>query len=152
VIRFYDGTFKFVGYSCAEVSAFDFDRDPLTREDEIVWVEDIEPLDYVRELVSEYFHFRQRPPAKWFSPGRLIGYSTLGRDARGRNGHFTRRLFWIADHDRSEQPNGVYRTGAPVEAVDPRTVKPKVHGRMTERAWGRLLPSRHCAGYSWRER
>lgn len=138
MIRYHDGSCqKFTIYTSAELDAFDFDGDPLTYEDAIVWLEDIDPLDYVRELVSECFHFRQRKPAKGFSPGRLVGYSTLGKDAIGRNRFFTRRLFWIADHDRSEQPDGVYRTGAPVEAVDPRSVRPCIRGTLTERAWGK---------------
>ncbi|MFE4423129.1 DUF6009 family protein [Streptomyces sp. NPDC056817] len=33
-----------------------------------------------------------------------------------------RGIFWVKEHDRSEQPNGVYKRSAPSEAVDPRTV------------------------------
>ncbi|WTA32210.1 DUF6009 family protein [Streptomyces chartreusis] len=40
------------------------------------------------------------------------------------------------EHDRSEQPNGMYRSSVPAEAVDPRTVAPGVWGEVTERAWG----------------
>ncbi|MFI9190476.1 DUF6009 family protein [Streptomyces californicus] len=49
---------------------------------------------------------------------------------------FTRRVFWVKEHDRSEQPDGAYSSGAPSEAVDPRTVAPRVCGELTERAWG----------------
>ncbi|AGK76237.1 hypothetical protein SFUL_1265 [Streptomyces microflavus DSM 40593] len=41
-------------------------------------------------------------------------------------GRFIRRVFWVKEHDRSEQPEGTYKTTAPSEAVDPRTVAPCV--------------------------
>ncbi|WP_326598366.1 DUF6009 family protein [Streptomyces sp. NBC_01803] len=55
-------------------------------------------------------------------------------------GTFARRVFWVKDHDRSEQPNGLYKTSAPSEAVDPRTVEPGAWGQLTERAWGSPFP------------
>ncbi|GHF56250.1 hypothetical protein GCM10010504_25520 [Streptomyces griseus] len=51
-------------------------------------------------------------------------------------GRFIRRVFWVKEYDRSEQPDGTYGTAAPSEAVDPRTVAPGVWGELTERAWG----------------
>lgn len=111
--------------------------DPIRHEDGIVWTEDISRLDYVREVVDETAATRRRP-LPWRGPGRRVGYSVLAADApnNGMPGMFTRRIFWVNDHDRSEQPNGVYRTGTPSEGVDPRTVAPGVRGELTDRAWG----------------
>lgn len=112
--------------------------DPLQHEIEIVWLEDIDRFDYVRETEETSAHFRQRPNADWSEPGRMVGYSVLAPNApnNGRPARFTRRRFWVKDYDRSEDPNGGYSTGCPVEAVDPRTVAPGVRGRITERARG----------------
>ena len=48
-------------------------------------------------------------------------------------------VFEIADvltHDRHFESQGTYATGAPMEAVDPRTVGPCLAGELTDRAWG----------------
>lgn len=115
----------------------------LRHESDIEWTEDITRLDYVREYIDAWACTRRRP-VPWRGPGRRVGYSLLTADApnNGQPGFFTRRVFWVNDHDRSEQPEGIYRTGAPVEAVDPRTVRPGAHGEITERAWGGPLTTR----------
>ncbi len=67
----------------------------------------------------------------------------LRSDAPGDGGSpetFKRRVFWIKEHDRSEQPDGVYKSDAPSEAVDPRTVTPGVWGGRTDRALGVPTP------------
>ncbi|MCG3039181.1 DUF6009 family protein [Streptomyces sp. S1A] len=114
-------------------------KDPadLRHEDGIVWTEDTERLDYVREYVDQAATSRRRP-VPWRGAGRRVGYSVLAPAApnNGQPGMFTRRVFWVNDHDRSEQPDGVYATGTPSEGVDPRTVAPGAWGRMTDRAWG----------------
>jgi len=108
----------------------------LADEEEIVWLEGIDHLPYVREVVYEYANFRQRP-IRWTGSGRLVGYSTLRQDARSRTpGWFVRRVFLVQPHDRSEQPNGTYVTGCPGEGVDPLTVAPGIRGKITRRAWG----------------
>ncbi|WP_405706344.1 DUF6009 family protein [Streptomyces sp. NBC_00069] len=68
-----------------------------------------------------------------------VGYALLKGDAPNNSdtpGTFSRRVFWVKEHDRSEQPAGTYSSGAPTEAVDPRTVTPRTPGELTERAWG----------------
>lgn len=113
---------------------------PDNREQSIVWEEDIDDLDYVREFVVEA-NTRQRP-VPWGDnrEGRRVGYAVLFADSRndGRPGTFNRRVFFLKDYDRDSDPEGPYSDyGAPSEAVDPRTVAPGVPGTITDRAWGR---------------
>jgi hypothetical protein len=118
------------------------DPDAIRDEVRIVWTEDVSALDYVRETLSVDAGTR-RGPVPWRGHGRRVGYSVLRADAPSgiAPGKFSRRVFWIKDHDRSEQPNGIYQTAAPSEAIDPRTVSPGVWGEITERAWGGPLPA-----------
>lgn len=106
----------------------------LPGEERIVWLEDITRLDYVRQAVV-YAGTRRRR-VRW-DVGRLVGYAVLRPDATGSApGTFERRAFWVAAHDRDSEPSGVYRSGAPSEAVDPRTIAPGEPGELTDRAWG----------------
>ncbi|MFJ2098373.1 DUF6009 family protein [Streptomyces anulatus] len=90
---------------------------------------------------TRYTWVRSRKPVGWNGTGRRVGCSVLKSDApSGDTGRFVRRVFWVKDYDRSEQPDGMYKTSAPSEAVDPRTVAPGVLGELTERAWGGPLP------------
>ncbi|MFD3504642.1 DUF6009 family protein [Streptomyces sp. NPDC058678] len=59
-----------------------------------------------------------------------MDYAVLRADAPSSDspGQFIRRVFWVKEHDRSEQPDGTYKTSAPSEAVDPRTLSPGVWG------------------------
>ncbi|MFD7017988.1 DUF6009 family protein [Streptomyces sp. NPDC059928] len=118
-------------------------KDPtdLQHEERIVWTEDIDGFDYVRETLTTEASTRARP-VPWHGAGRRVGYATLKRDAPSNDspGRFTRRIFWVKEHDRSERPDGVYKTATPSEGVDPRTVAPGVWGDITERAWGGPLP------------
>ncbi|MDL2077845.1 DUF6009 family protein [Streptomyces sp. GXMU-J15] len=113
----------------------------LEHEDGIVWTEDVEAFDYVRQSV-ELSASTRRNPVAWRGNGRRVGYAVLRPDAPsgGVPGKFVRRVFWVKEHDRSEQPDGMYKRAAPSEAVDPRTVAPGVWGELTERAWGAPLP------------
>lgn len=118
------------------------DPEVLKHEDRIVWTEDIEELDYVREtLVTDAGTRRRAVP--WHGPGRRVGYSVLKADAPSGDGPgmFIRRIFWVKEYDRSEHENGPYKTGAPSEGVDPRTVKPGVWGEQNDRAWGGSVPT-----------
>jgi hypothetical protein len=45
-------------------------------------------------------------------------------------------VFWLLPHDRDTDPEGLYATGAPAEAVDPRTLAPGSKGCKTERSEG----------------
>ncbi len=100
---------------------------PATREQSIVWEEDISRLPYVREIELPA-GTRQRP-VPWRNEGRRVGYAVLrkgaGADIPG-SGLFTRRLFFLKDYDRDSDPTGIYQTGEPCEAIDPRQVRPGV--------------------------
>lgn len=113
----------------------------ISSEEAIVWLDNLERYDYVRESLDCWTP-RRRGRIRW-PLGRLIGYTELRRDAAPwmpaddiGPAAFVRRVFWVKEHDRSEQPDGIYAVGCPVEAVDPRTVTPGVLGDKTTRTWG----------------
>ncbi|WP_310727878.1 DUF6009 family protein [Streptomyces sp. N2A] len=112
------------------------DPEDLTHETDLVWLEDTTHLDYVRQSLDRVSSRRRQPP--YHRDGRLVGYAVLGPTAKASraSGTFLRRVFWLAPHDRDEQPDGLYATGAPSEAVDPRTVSPRTKGYKTERSEG----------------
>jgi len=112
----------------------------LDLESEIVWEEDPESFDYVREF--ELTTCGRKRISKWTMEGRRVGYAVLRPDAPHDShfpGRFTRRVFFLKAYDRDSGPNGVYSTGAPAEAVDPRTISPGVAAWLTPRAWGARL-------------
>ncbi|GLF99113.1 DUF6009 family protein [Streptomyces yaizuensis] len=108
----------------------------LAHEAELVWLEDIEPLDYVRQTLDRLPTRRGRPA--YHRDGRMVGYAVLGPKARSSrvSGTFLRRVFWLLPHDRDGRPDGLYASGAPSEAVDPRTIKAGVKGYKTQRSEG----------------
>ena len=110
----------------------------LIHEEKIVWLDDIEKFDYVRESLF-VFGTRRRPIR--YRGFKTVGYSVLKKDAPncGHRGEFFRRVFWVKSYDRSESADDVYSLGGPTEAVDPRTVIPGVPGTITNRAWGSPL-------------
>jgi hypothetical protein len=115
-------------------------RRGLEYEDGIIWTEDIQDFDYVRQTIVTSVATRRRP-VPWRGPGRRVGYSVLSRDAPSdeATGKYVRRVFWVKPYDRSEAPDGMYKSTAPSEAVDPRTVAPGAWGELTERAWSAPL-------------
>ncbi|MFE0764209.1 DUF6009 family protein [Streptomyces smyrnaeus] len=112
------------------------DPKDLAHEEELVWLENTEDLDYVRQTLDRVSSRRRQPP--YHRDGRLVGYATLTREAKPSraSGTWLRRVFWLAPHDRDQDPDGLYATGAPSEAVDPRTLEPTVKGYKTERFEG----------------
>ncbi|MGP3979318.1 DUF6009 family protein [Streptomyces sp. 8N114] len=112
------------------------DPEDLAHEEELVWLEDTAALDYVRQSLDRVSSRRRQPP--YHRDGRLIGYATLTNKAKPSraSGTYLRRVFWLAPHDRDQDPDGLYATGAPSEAVDPRTLAPTVKGYKTERSEG----------------
>ncbi|MFJ6530764.1 DUF6009 family protein [Streptomyces longwoodensis] len=64
----------------------------------------------------------------------MVGYAILDTDAQGSraSGTFRRRVFWLQHHDRDSEPDGLYAKSAPAEAIDPRTLQPRVKGYKTE--------------------
>lgn len=106
----------------------------LVHELEIVWLEDITDIDYVRQG-AYLLRTRTRAPGKKVGESRVVGYATVGPKARGVGGYFLRRAFWLKSYDRALAPNGPYFRGTPAEAVDPRTVRPGLVGELTQRAY-----------------
>ncbi|MBD2533457.1 transcription factor [Nostoc flagelliforme FACHB-838] len=104
-------------------------------ESKIVWLSNIDAIPYVREYFNTCCS-RRKGKVK-YQTYQIIGYAELEDKApnTGRSGCFARRIFWLAKHDRFYQPDGVYKQGCPIEAIDPLTVFPKVLGQITTRAW-----------------
>ncbi|MEU6381141.1 DUF6009 family protein [Streptomyces sp. NPDC046909] len=111
-------------------------EDELVHEADLVWLEDISTLDYVRQSLDRLPTRRGKPA--YHRDGRMVGYALLGPGAKPSrsSGTFRRRVFWLLPHDRDTDPEGLYATGAPAEAVDPRTLGPGSKGLKTERSEG----------------
>ncbi|MER6434081.1 DUF6009 family protein [Streptomyces sp900105245] len=111
-------------------------EDEISHETELVWLEDVDNLDYVRQSLDRLPTRKGRPP--YHRDGRMVGYAILGSNAKPSraSGTFRRRVFWLLPHDRDTEPDGLYARSAPAEAVDPRTLEPCVKGYKTERSEG----------------
>ncbi|MER7195810.1 DUF6009 family protein [Streptomyces flaveolus] len=111
-------------------------EDEIAHETDLVWLEDPADLDYVRQSLDRLPNRKGKPA--YHRDGRMIGYAVLGTTAKPSraSGTFRRRVFWLLPHDRDSEPDGLYTTGAPAEAVDPRTLEPRVKGYKTERSEG----------------
>ncbi|WP_030687117.1 DUF6009 family protein [Streptomyces sp. NRRL B-1347] len=111
-------------------------REEIAYEAELVWLEDIEELDYVRQSLDRLPTRRGKPA--YHRDGRMVGYARLAPAAQPSraSGTFRRRVFWLLPHDRDTAPTGLYAKGAPAEAVDPRTLSPRRKGQRTERSEG----------------
>lgn len=99
------------------------DDDPLAYEKSIMWLEDIDPIRFVRTV--EVRCARSRRGALNLSTGeRVIGYAKLTPDAPRdpKTDHYTRRLFYLKASDTDP------RSSVPPDAVDPRTILPGVRG------------------------
>ncbi|MGW7397857.1 DUF6009 family protein [Streptomyces cyaneofuscatus] len=106
----------------------------LAHEANVVWLEDPEHLDYVRQALDKTPRRKNKP--RYARDGRMIGYIELGTDAEADpdSGLYRRRVFFLLPHDRDSDPEGVYRQGAPGEAVDPRTIELNRVGEKTPRS------------------
>ncbi len=119
------------------------DKSYLRFESNIVWLRDVNNMPYVREHFHQFC--RRRKGKLKHGDHEVVGYAELEKDApnTGTKGCFARRIFWLKEADRANQPNGIYQTGCPSEAVDPLTIAPKVVGQRTPRACGEALPSKN---------
>ncbi|MEU9704494.1 DUF6009 family protein [Streptomyces sp. NPDC047981] len=110
--------------------------DEIKYETELVWLEDIGQLDYVRQSLDRLPTRGGRPA--YFRDGRMVGYAILGPDSKASraSGTFRRRVFWLLPHDRDSVPEGLYRASGPSEGIDPQTLAPGTKGRKTERSEG----------------
>ncbi|MDX3434330.1 DUF6009 family protein [Streptomyces sp. ME01-18a] len=106
----------------------------LTGEREVVWLEEVDVLDYVRQALDKVNTRCGKP--RYERDGRLVGYSNLGPnvDRDENSGLFARRTFFLLPHDRPNDPFGPYQVGAPGEAIDPRTIEPGKVGIKTPRS------------------
>lgn len=106
----------------------------LIHEEEVVWLENLDDLDYVRQALDKTRRRKTKPP--YARDGRMVGYALLDEDASPDpdSGLYKRRVFFLLPHDRDSLPDGLYREGAPGEAVDPRTIAPKHPGSKTPRS------------------
>ncbi|MFF8882910.1 DUF6009 family protein [Streptomyces flaveolus] len=111
-------------------------EDEIVHETDLVWLEEPADLDYVRQSLDRLPNRKGKPA--YHRDGRMVGYAVLGTTAKPSraSGTFRRRVFWLLPHDRDSEPDGLYTTGAPAEAVDPRTLEPRVKGYKTERSEG----------------
>ncbi|MPY49960.1 DUF6009 family protein [Streptomyces acidicola] len=111
-------------------------EDEIIHEAELVRLEDTAALDYVRQSLDRLPTRLVRPACR--QDGRMAGYALLGPKAEPSrsSGPFRRRVFWLLPYDRDTNPDGLYATGAPAKAVDPRTLAPGSKGRKTERSEG----------------
>ena len=102
----------------------------MANESTVVWLHDPAHFDYVRQgaIVTRT---PSGPPSDYLGGSSLIvGYSDVRDNGRGL---YRRRLFYVRDTNRCCDPMGVYRYGAPVEAVDPMTVSAGEAGFITDR-------------------
>ncbi|MFJ5779549.1 DUF6009 family protein [Streptomyces sp. NPDC093094] len=106
----------------------------LLHEEKVVWLEDLDRLDYVRQALDKTRRRNTKPP--YLRDGRMVGYVVLDDQAEPDpdSGLYKRRVFFLLPHDRDSDPDGVYHQGAPGEAVDPRTIEPKQPGAKTPRS------------------
>jgi hypothetical protein len=106
----------------------------LIHEAEVVWLENLERLDYVRQALDKTRRRNTKPP--YARDGRMVGYALLDEHASPDpdSGLYKRRVFFLLPHDRDSLPDGLYREGAPGEAVDPRTIAPRKPGAKTPRS------------------
>ncbi|MGY4920764.1 DUF6009 family protein [Streptomyces sp. 900116325] len=114
-------------------------NDELIHEADLVWLEDVAALDYVRQSLDRLPTRLGRPA--YHRDGRLVGYAVLKPEAKPSHssGTFRRRVFWLLPHDRDSDPSGLYAMSAPAEAVDPRTLRACDKGCKTQRSEGSPL-------------
>ncbi|MGW6875924.1 DUF6009 family protein [Streptomyces xanthophaeus] len=108
----------------------------LLHETSVVWLENPDHLDYVRQALDKTARRRGKP--RYARDGRMVGYSELDEHAEADpdSGLQLRRVFFLLPHDRDSEPDGLYHEGAPGEAVDPRTIQPRRVGEKTPRSQG----------------
>ncbi|WP_331748863.1 MULTISPECIES: DUF6009 family protein [unclassified Streptomyces] len=106
----------------------------LRHESAVVWLENPDDLDYVRQALDKTARRRGKP--RYERDGRMVGYTELDAHAEADpdSGLQLRRVFFLLPHDRDANPDGPYQQGAPGEAVDPRTIEPKRVGDKTPRS------------------
>jgi len=101
---------------------------PLAYEASIVWLDDVQALDFVRAQFIDYCTHRRNkliPESK----GRILGYSRLTVDARKNpnTGYFTRRVFYLWNDEDGRVKRG---EAPPIGTVAPRSLLPSKFGEL----------------------
>ncbi|MDR6980865.1 hypothetical protein J2X68_007607 [Streptomyces sp. 3330] len=80
----------------------------ISHEAELVWLENVDGLDYVRQSLDRLPTRKGRPA--YHRDGRMVGYALLAPTAKPSraSGTFRRRVFWLLPHDRDTKPDGLY--------------------------------------------
>ncbi|MFD9603165.1 DUF6009 family protein [Streptomyces sp. NPDC059970] len=73
------------------------DPEDVRHEERIVWTEDLDGFDHVRESLTTEAGTRKRP-VPWRGPGRRVGYSVLKSDAPSNDSTFAD---WLHLHEVS---------------------------------------------------
>lgn len=121
IIEHQDGSFEIVRVlNDATLVSFE-EWDPIAYEASIVWLEDINQVDFVRFMLATKCETRTGKVIPK-SHGRILGYSKLTVDApTNPDGFYTRRIFFrFLDDDTCQQP--------PQGVIDPRTIAPGERG------------------------
>lgn len=106
----------------------------LKSEAKIVWLKDLRQYPWVRETMANFTSLEEIPKSRKSEIERkreLVGYAELDKDAppsfidvaTGRK-YYNRRIFTLRDDDYKNYEDGK----CPIEAVEPKTVDPKVKG------------------------
>ncbi|MFC7472425.1 DUF6009 family protein [Actinomadura keratinilytica] len=112
----------------------------LVHESTLVWLEDPDNFDYVRQALDKTGSAQASPatPATdaWSATPNSTAKPTQARTAASSSAAPS-----SSSHDRPDDPEGPYEVGAPGEAVDPRTLQPKRVGEKTPRSQGESKPT-----------
>ena len=112
----------------------------LSNEIDIIWLYDPKDFEYVRQAFRTGW---DEPPtqADFELDGEiLVGYAIISENQSATLRWENHRVFFLKSYDRYYQPQGVYKIGCPLEAVDPLTIKPGFPGIKNDRAWGGKKP------------
>lgn len=98
---------------------FDFDT-----EERIVWLRDPRQFAYLREGIMCTTRSSGPISGRYIEDlAFIVGYAEcLPKSAGHGRMAYRRRFWWLKEHDRDLDPQGVYARGRPAEAVDPASI------------------------------
>lgn len=105
----------------------------LRHENAVVWLENPDDLDYVRQALDKTARRRGKP--RYERDGRMVGYTELDAHAEADpdSGLQLRRVFFLLPHDRDANPEG------PISKAPP--AKPSTPAPSNPNAWVTRLPA-----------
>jgi hypothetical protein len=102
---------------------------------EIVWLEDPLKYSYLRERV--YITTLPKKIALktpiWQNQAKIVGYEIVNRKHEPAPDVYHRRVWWLKTHDRDLDPDGVYKSNHPLEAVLPDSIAVGVESKPAKR-------------------